>query len=109
MTRKIETFIFSAHVSWANDSSAVCHLAHLCFCIFLKSLRGEVAADPRLQPGEDLGEPVIAEFLHLTEHSGAEEHLGGQPRSAKVSRGQVRSAEVRSAVSENALEHLHQV
>lgn len=38
-------------------------------------LAGQVTTDPGLQPGHDLAETVVTELLHLTEHTGAEEHL----------------------------------
>lgn len=38
-------------------------------------LAGQVTTDPGLQPGHDLAETIVTELLHLTEHTGAEEHL----------------------------------
>ena len=37
----------------------------------------EVAADPRLEHGDDLPEALVADVLQLSEHAGAEEHLRG--------------------------------
>ena len=39
-------------------------------------LADEVAADARLEVGQDGGQPVIAPLLQLTEDAGLEEHLG---------------------------------
>lgn len=38
-------------------------------------LTGQVTSDPGLQPRHDLAQTVVTELLHLTQHSGAEEHL----------------------------------
>ena len=69
--------------SWRLQTTSVLPL----FLHLLEGPAGEVAAHPGLQPAEDLREAVITELLHLTQHSGTEEHLVGQPRSVEVSRG----------------------
>lgn len=38
-------------------------------------LTGQVTSDPGLQPRHDLAQTVVTELLHLTQDSGAEEHL----------------------------------
>lgn len=41
----------------------------------LEVLTGEVTADVRLHPGDDLAQTLVTELLHLTQDSGAEEYL----------------------------------
>lgn len=38
-------------------------------------LAGQVSSHPGLHPGHDLGQTLVTELLHLTQHSGTEEHL----------------------------------
>lgn len=45
------------------------------FLQLLEVLPGQVTSHPGLQPGHDLAQTVVAELLHLTQDSGAEEHL----------------------------------
>lgn len=40
-------------------------------------LPGQVTTDPGLHPGHDLAQTLITQLLHLTQHSGTEEHLHG--------------------------------
>ncbi|KAF4519751.1 hypothetical protein B566_EDAN010344 [Ephemera danica] len=38
-------------------------------------LAGQVTSDPGLHPGNDLAQTLVTQLLHLTEHTGTEEHL----------------------------------
>ena len=41
----------------------------------LEALPGQVTSDVGLEPGDDLAETVVTQLLHLTQDTGAEEHL----------------------------------
>lgn len=45
------------------------------FLQLLEFLPGEVTSDPGLHPGYDLAQPVVTQFFHLTQDTGAEEYL----------------------------------
>lgn len=38
-------------------------------------LTGQVSSDPGLHPRHDLAQTLVTQLLHLTQHSGTEEHL----------------------------------
>lgn len=54
-------------------------------------LAGQVTTDPGLQPGHDLAETIVTELLHLTEHTGAEEHLCIQTNIGRLATSASRS------------------
>jgi len=45
------------------------------FLELLEALTGQVTTGPGLHPGHDLAQTLITELLHLTQDTGAEEHL----------------------------------
>jgi len=45
------------------------------FLELLEALTGQVTTGPCLHPGHDLAQTLITELLHLTQDTGAEEHL----------------------------------
>lgn len=45
------------------------------FLELLELLAAEVPADPGLHPGDDLAQTLVTQLLHLTQDTGAEEHL----------------------------------
>lgn len=46
------------------------------FLQLLVLLTGQVTTDVGLEPGDDLGQPVVTQLFHLTQDTGAEEYLG---------------------------------
>lgn len=50
----------------------------ICLPLFLQLLvllTGQVTTDVGLEPGHDLGQPVVTQLFHLTQDTGAEEYL----------------------------------
>lgn len=52
-------------------------------------LTGQVTTHPGLHPGHDLGQTLVTELLHLTQHSGTEEHLSTSQSTSIRIRSQV--------------------
>jgi hypothetical protein len=78
MRRKFEPLQVILRYNLLQFRSPCSHLWHWYSPLFLQLLvflAREETSDPWLEPGKDLGQTVVTEFLHLTQDTSAEEDL----------------------------------